>query len=158
MEVNVPDINSEFMFDFNADLDWAGMLNIGTTPRGARSVIYCKGGMIEGPKIKGVVLPGGGDWPIMRPDGGIDLDVRAAARMDDGNMVYTYYRGISTIRMDTLQAILEGQAVDHSEYYFRTTPVFETASEKYGWLNRIVAVGVGQFLSTGVAYKVYAIL
>ena len=51
-----------------------------------------------------------------------------------------------------------GEAVDPSEYYFRTTPVFETASEKYGWLNRLLAVGVGQFLPPGVAYKVDAIL
>ena len=152
------DIKTEFLCDFKADLDWAGTLNVGTTPHGARSIICCNGGVIEGPKMKGEVLPGGGDWPTMRPDGSIVLDVRAAARMDDGQIVYTYYRGISTIRMDTLQAILKGQAVDPSDYYFRTTPVFETASEKYSWLNRIVAVGVGQFLPTGVAYKVYAIL
>ena len=43
-------------------------------------------------------------------------------------------------------------------YYFRVTPVFETASEKYSWLNKIVTVGIGQALPTGVAYKVYAIL
>ena len=41
---------------------------------------------------------------------------------------------------------------------FITTPVFETASEKYDWLNRVVAVGIGQVLPTAVAYKVYAIL
>jgi len=52
----------------------------------------------------------------------------------------------------------KGEAVDPSEYYFRTTPVFETASEKYGWLNRIVAVGIGRMTPTGVGYKVYAIL
>ena len=48
--------------------------------------------------------------------------------------------------------------IDPSEYYFRTTPVFETGSEKYGWLNRIVAVGVGRRTETGVAYTVYEIL
>ena len=30
------------------------------------------------------------------------------------------------------------------DYYFRTTPYFETSSQKCAWLNKIVAVGVGQ--------------
>jgi len=47
--------------------------------------------------------------------------------------------------------------VNPSEYYFRTTPVFETAAEKYAWLNRLVAVGVGRRTRTGVEYSVYAI-
>ena len=38
------------------------------------------------------------------------------------------------------------------------TEVFETASEKYGWLNRIVAVGVGTFTEGRLGYKVYEIL
>jgi hypothetical protein len=151
-------VKTEFLFDLKADLDWAGAVDVGTTPHGTRRIVYVKGGTFEGPKVKGVVLPGGGDWPIVRPDGGIVLDVRAAFRTDDGHIIYAYYRGLSTIPINMLGRILMGEAVDPSEYYFRTTPVFETASEKYGWLNRVVAVGIGQFLPTGVAYKVYAIL
>jgi hypothetical protein len=41
---------------------------------------------------------------------------------------------------------------------FRTTPVFETSSEKYGWINRIVAVGVGKLSKNKVIYKIYMIL
>jgi hypothetical protein len=152
------DVKTEFLFDLKADLDWAGAVDVGTTPHGTRRIVYVTGGTVEGPKVKGVVLPGGGDWPIVRPDGGIVLDVRAAFRTDDGQIIYAYYRGLSTIRIDMLGRILMGEAVDPSEYYFRTTPVFETASEKYSWLNRVVAVGIGQFLPAGVAYKVYAIL
>ena len=52
-----------------------------------------------------------------------------------------------------------GEAVPPADYYFRTTPYFETSSEKYAWLNKIVAVGVGQAdLSKGwVGYRVYAV-
>ena len=152
------DVKTEFLFDLKADLDWAGAVDVGTTPHGTRRIVYATGGTIEGPKVRGIVLPGGGDWSIARPDGGIVLDVRAAFRTDDGHIIYTYYRGLCTISIDVLGRILMGEAVDPSEYYFRTTPVFETASEKYGWLNRVVAVGIGQFLPAGVAYKVYAIL
>ena len=152
------DVKTEFLFDLKADLDWAGAIEVGTTPHGTRRIVYATGGTIEGPKVKGVVLPGGGDWAIVRPDGGIVLDVRAACRTDDGYIIYVYYRGLCTIQVGMLGRILGGEAVDPSEYYFRTTPVFETASEKYDWLNRVVAVGIGQFLPTGVTYKVYAIL
>ena len=41
---------------------------------------------------------------------------------------------------------------------FRTTPVFETASEKYAWLNRLVAVGVGDRRASGPLYRVFRIL
>lgn len=152
------EVKTEFLFDLKADVDWAGAVDVGATPHGMRRIFYVTGGTLEGPRIKGIVLPGGGDWCIVRPDGAIVLDVRVAFRTDDGHTIYAYYRGLSTIQDDTVGRILMGEAVDPSEYYFRTTPVFETASEKYGWLNRLLAVGVGQFLPTGVAYKVYAIL
>jgi hypothetical protein len=154
----VLEVKTEFLFDLKADLDWAGAVDVGTTPHGTRRIVYVTGGMVEGPKVKGIVLPGGGDWSIVRPDGVIVLDVRAACRTDDGHIIYTYYRGLSNIPIDMLGRILMGEAVDPSEYYFRTTPVFETASEKYGWLNQVVAVGIGQFLPIGVAYEVYTIL
>jgi hypothetical protein len=48
--------------------------------------------------------------------------------------------------------------VDPSEYYFRTTPIFETGSEKYGWLNHIICVGVGKIEQKRVRYHVHQIL
>lgn len=53
--------------------------------------------------------------------------------------------------------VLDGEAVDPSEYYFRTTPFFETAADKYAWPNKLVTVGVGRRTRTGVVYRVYAI-
>ncbi len=41
---------------------------------------------------------------------------------------------------------------------FRTAPFYETASEKHGWLNRMVAVGVGRMAANWVGYSVYAVL
>jgi hypothetical protein len=54
--------------------------------------------------------------------------------------------------------IVQGQDVEASEYYFRTTPVFETASDKYSWLSRIVTVVVGGLAPNWVGYTVYTIL
>jgi hypothetical protein len=144
------EVKTEFLCEIIADLDREGAIDVGATPQGTRHIIYVTGGTIEGPKIKGVVLPGGGDWLVIRPDGAVVLDVRAACRTDDGHIIYTYYRGISILSPEVREKMARGEPVDPSEYYFRTTPVFETASEKYGWMNRMTP--------TGVAYKVYAIL
>ena len=152
------DLKTEFLFDMSADLDREGTVTVGATPHGIRQIVYVKGGTFEGPKIKGEVLPGGGDWLIVRPDGATVLDVRAAARTDDGHIIYIYYRGIVVTPPEVRERMRKGEDIDPSEYYFRTTPVFETASEKYGWLNRIVAVGIGRMTPTGVGYKVYAVL
>ena len=59
---------------------------------------------------------------------------------------------------EVMQRIADGEEVDPSEYYLRDTPNFETASEKYDWLNRIVAVGGGRRLSDHAAYEVFQIL
>ncbi len=103
-------------------------------------------------------MAGGGDWRMIRPDGASKLDVRTTLRTDDDHLLSMTCRGIATMSQETLQRILQGETVDPSEYYFRTTPYFETGSEKYRWLNRIVAVGYGERTQAGVSYKVYAIL
>ena len=117
-----------------------------------------KGGTVEGPKVSGKLLPTGADWLIIRPDMAAELDVRATVQTIDNEIVYTYYRGIINATLEVFDKIQKGEDVDPSEYYFRTTPVFETSSEKYGWLNRIVAVGVGKLEKNKVIYKVYMIL
>ena len=79
-------------------------------------------------------------------------------RTDDGHLIYMSYRGINTSSQEIVQRLRQGERVDPSEYYFRTTPYFETGSEKCDWLNRIVSVDIGRRTATGVAYTVYAIL
>ena len=152
------DLKTEFLCDLIADLNWDEVINVGATPQGIRQIVYVKGGTFEGPKLKGKILPGGGDWLTIRPDGTVVLDVRAAVCTDDGHIIYTYYRGVNVRSPEVRERARRGEAVDPSEYYFRTTPVFETASEKYGWLNRIVAVGIGRITPTGVAYQIYTVL
>ena len=152
------ELKTEFLFDVTADYDQESTISVGATPYGNRHIMHITGGTVEGPKIRGVVVPGGGDWLIVRPDKAVILDVRAVCRTDDGHIIYTYFRGVNVIPRQVRERMANGEEVDPSEYYFRITPVFETASEKYGWLNRIVAVGIGRPTPTGVAYKIYTIL
>jgi hypothetical protein len=150
------ELKSEFLFEVSVDLEEP--LDMGATPHGVRRIYVVKGGTFAGPRLKGQMLPGGGDWLLLRPDGAGELDVRATMRTDDGHVIYMYYRGILAGPPEVAARILRGEAPDPSEYYFRTAPFFETASEKYGWLNRTVAVGVGKVARNWVGYTVYAIL
>lgn len=134
-------LKSELLLKMQADLEPPQA--IGGTPHGNRSIFYAKGGWVDGPKVKGKVLAGGGDWFLMREDGIGELDVRATFETDDGALIFTHYRGVLNPRTG----------------YFRTTPRFETSSDKYGWLNDVIAVGVGwQSAPNQVSYNVYHIL
>ena len=148
-------LRSEFLMQMSTELD--DSQQIGDTPAGGRRIVHVKHGQLAGAALKGQVLPGGGDWALVRKDGVSQLDVRITLRTDDGALIYVTYRGISTMTPEMRQRILKGEVVHPSEYYFRTTPVFETAAEKYAWLNKLVAVGVGRRTRTGVEYSVYAI-
>ena len=107
-------------------------------PLGDRRVAVVEGGSFEGPKRKGTVLKGGSDWLISRPDGALQLDVRLTLKTDDGRLIGMVYRGYRHRPAAVMDRLNRGEKVDPSEYYFRTAPFFETSSEKYGWLNRIL--------------------
>lgn len=150
------ELKSEFICELVGDLDDPQV--IGVTPHGVRMIYPIIGGTITGPKLKGEALAFGGDWILVRSDGVGELDVRATMRTDDGELIYAHYRGILKVDPEIMARIQGGEDIAPSEYYFRTTPVFETASEKYNWLNRIVCVGVGKIEPKRVRYKIYQIL
>lgn len=151
-----PELSSELLFEMT--LQVAPATAFGATPSGRRFVAYVTEGHFEGPRLKGRVLPGGGDWVIQRPDHVFQLDVRITLETDDGALIYTTYRGARHGSRDVMRRIAAGQPVQADEYYFRTTPYFETASEKYNWLGGIVSVGIGRDRPGGVTYRVHQIL
>jgi len=150
------ELRSELLYRMRLEVD--APFDIGNGPRGQRLVIPFKGGTFEGPKLRGEVLVTGGDWLLHRPDGIFELDVRRTLRTDDGHHIYAAYRGILTGSAESIARMNSGEAVPASDLYFRTTPVFETGSEKYAWLNRIVSVGIGAITPTGAELQVFQIL
>jgi hypothetical protein len=152
------DLKTEFLCNLVVYVDWRQVIDLGATPHGIRQIIHIKGGTFEGPKVKGVVLPGGGDWFVRRTDQVVEVDVRSVLRTDDNHLIYCCLRGINEMTAEVAVKAITGKSVDSSKYYFRAAAVLETGSKKYEWLNRIVAVGVGNLTPAGVEYKVYTVL
>lgn len=151
----IPGPRTEFLYDITMD---AEVQDLGQTPAGHRRIVIVTGGRFDGPALRGLVMAGGGDWLVERADGTRALDVRITLRTDDGELIYAHYPGLFHGAPDVMSRLVAGEAVEPSEYYFRTAPFFETASPKYSWLNRTMAIGIGRRTRTQVEYSVYAVL
>ena len=132
---------------------------VGAGPRGQRTVANIDSGAVQGPKLQGSILQGGADWALARPDGVLQLDVRATVQTGDGAVIYVRYEGFIRGDAEVMGRLLGGEAVDPGEYYMRTAPFFETGDERYAWLNSIVAVGIGSLeVANGIVrYDVHEI-
>ena len=150
------ELRSRPLFAFQLDVEKASV--IGATPGCDRRVGVIAGGRFEGERLRGRLLPGGSDWQTVRTDGAWTLDVRVVMETDDAQLIGMTYRGMRHGPREVMERIARGDTVSPSEYYLRASPFFETASEKYGWLNRIVTVALGHRLPVGPVYQVFEIL
>jgi hypothetical protein len=144
---------------FTLTLQVPTIVDVGATPNGHRRIATVTSGVFKGEKLNGTVMPSpGGDWLILRPDGVLVLDVRITLETDDKQLIYMTYRGLRHGPAEVIARLNKGEPVDPSLYYFRSTPVFETASEKYSWLNKIISVSSGRREAAGPIYDVYEVL
>ena len=144
---------------FTLSLEVPRIVDLGSTPNGARRIANVSGGTFKGERLSGTIQPApGGDWILVRDDGAMVLDVRLTLETDDQQLIYMAYRGLRHGPADVMARLSRGEQVDPATYYFRTTPVFETASPKYDWLNRIVSVATGRRESIGPVYEVFEVL
>ena len=151
------ELKSRHLFDISIELHPIQVL--GKTPAGERRIIPVSGGSFAGDRLKGAILPhAGSDLLLTRSDGSYQQDVRLALRTDDDALILMTYRGVRHSSPEVAARIASGELVDPSEYYLRTAPFFETADIKYGWINNIVAVGVGERTPNGAVYHVFEIL
>jgi hypothetical protein len=133
--------------------------DLGATPQGRRRIVPVAGGEFAGDRLRGAVLAhAGSDWLLERSDGTFQQDARVMLETDDHALIAMSYRGVRYAPADVAARLACGEQVDATDYYLRTAPFFETASDRYSWLNRIVSIGVGQRLSDAVSYHVFEIL
>jgi hypothetical protein len=151
----VPGLRSEHLLRLSAELE--DPLVLAEAPHGTRRILYFRGGEFSGPRLRGQVLAGGGDWVLLRRDGVSELDIRLALRTEDGALIYVACDGIFDIAPEVRERIMKAEPVDPAEYYFRTALRFETGAQAYRWLNRILAVGVGRRTPTGMVTEVFAV-
>ena len=145
-------------FAFTAAITLGTVQELGNTPHGRRRIIPITGGTFEGPAIKGTVEPGGADWQIIRADNVAELDAQYTLKTDDGVFIYIRNKGYRHGPAEVLQRLSKGEAVDPKEYYFRAAPVFETASEKYNYLNKFIYIASGERKKDSVVIHFYKVL
>jgi hypothetical protein len=151
----MPQLNSTYIGELMMEVTGSYML--GDAPVGKRRLDRLDKGHFKGPKVQAEMLTGGMDILLGGADGAVRPDVRLILELDDGEILLIQYRGVRHAPAEVMQRIAKGERVPPTEYYLRTSLVFETASKKYGWMNRIVGVGVGRREPTAVFYDVFEI-
>lgn len=118
---------TEFVYEAIFDLD--PTQELGQGPLGGRRIVPIKGGIFQGPRLKGKVLPtGGADRQLVRKDGVRMLDALYELQTDDGAVLTVHNK------------VTIAPRPDGSNYAFSKIDI--TAPEgPYDWINRLVFVG-----------------
>lgn len=137
--------------------DLKAPLDVGKGPYGQRMIFDVTGGTFEGEKLRGTLLPSGGDWILVDDQGVGHLDVRITLETDDGALLYMQYYGVLEMTEAVMTAMAGGKPTEFGDIYFMTQPRVETGDERYQWLNNIVAVAEGRVVESAVEYQVYEV-
>jgi Protein of unknown function (DUF3237) len=152
----MPELKTTYIGELMMEITGSYML--GDAPVGRRRLDRLDRGHFHGPKVRAEMQTGGMDILLGGSDGAVRPDVRLILKLDDGEILLIQYRGVRHAPAEVMQRIAKGERLPPSEYYLRTSLVFETASKKYDWLNRIVGVGVGRREPNAVFYDVFEVL
>lgn len=144
---------------FTLEAELSSTLDAGEGPLGRRVLNAVSRGTFSGPRMKGTLHPGTGDWMLTR--GGIHIvDARLVLLTDDGARIHMTYGGRIRFDSDVVPLLRDPERrhlIDPGRYYFRTQPVFETGSPDHAWLNGVIALGTGRLTPRGVAYEVFEV-
>jgi hypothetical protein len=133
----------QLVFAFEARVDIAPSLHVGRGPDELLMFTPITGGEVEGPRLQGVVLAGGGDWSTTRGDC-TELDARYLLQASDGAVIDIVNRGFWRATQDVEQRLIAGGELSETEYYYRTSPVFRTDAPQHRWLSESVFVGLAR--------------
>jgi hypothetical protein len=130
---------------------------VGSTPNAFRRIGVVVGGSFEGERLSGKVVSGN-DWQDVRRDNCTKLDVRLLLKTQDDALIAMTYQCLRAGEASILAKLDRGEPVDPASYYFRFIALFETSAPKYDWINRVVALGIGDRLADGPLYNVFEVL
>ena len=152
-------LHTVFLMTLRAPLDPANQINDSL----AISNVSSTGGLVRGPRIKGDLVPPGGDWSRVLTSGVLRLDVRLTIKTDDGALIFVSYNGVERDRPASEQKGNPEQHVIGPEdvRVWMIAPTFETSAPQYAWLNETQAVGKMVEFMDGpggyVKYEIYAV-
>ena len=131
-------------------------------PIGTRSTNIIREGSVDGERIRGRLLPAGGDWMVVDATGTGHIDARYLIETHDSEIIQVFYYGRLVFHGDALERLRAGQSLTEADTYFRAAPIF-TAPATYGWLNTVQAIAIGRLeaghdRSTIVHYRVFEVL
>jgi hypothetical protein len=141
---------------FTVDARLGPLEDHGVTRAGHRRVIPVAGGRVSG-VLDAEILPGGADWQLVRPDGGIEIDTRYSARTSAGEHVHFRTSGVRSGPPAVLAALLRGEDVDPASYYFRVAVYLETSAPRLAFLERSLFVASAVRGADSVSYVAYRV-
>lgn len=144
----------EFVFEIRARIE--PHFDIGRGPEEKLSFTPVSGGTVAGPRLKGEVLSGGGDWAVER-FGTAQLEARYLIRADDGAVIDILNRGYYRASADVMARVESGENVPEEEYYFRTAPVFQTDAAPHRWLAEHQFIGLARDEDGQVCVRVFVV-
>jgi hypothetical protein len=142
-------------FVFRAQVTIGATQELGLSDGQRKRIFPITGGSFAGPRLRGVVLPGGADWQTLMPDGTARIFARYTLQTADGSLVGITNPGIRRGPADILARIAAGETVDPSLYYFRTAPSFDVADGPLAWLARSIFVGKAARFSDHIVLDVF---
>jgi hypothetical protein len=141
---------------FRADVVVGPVVDYGITSAGRRRVVPILGGELsEG--IDAEVLEGGADWQVLRADGVLEIDTRYSARTSEGELLHLRTRGLRTGPPGVLEALLRGDSIPPSDYYFRVVVTLETAAPRFASLQDSNIVAAAARTANLVGYDAYRV-
>lgn len=137
------------------ECDVEALVSLGEAPLGERRYVPLGGGIVRGPELNGRVVAGGVDWQIARRDGALEIEAHYVIETDDGARVEVQSTGLRHGPAEVMARLASGQAVDASEYFFRTLVRFTTGHPHWMHLNKVMAIARGQRQARRVLLDLY---
>lgn len=131
---------------------------IGEGADGLRVFYPVAEGTVGGPRLRGRIAPGGGDWLCVRRDGVQLLDVRAVVETEDGARVLAAYTGVGELGEGGYERFLRRELPP--AIALRAAGRLHAADPQHRWLNRLQCLFVGEADTrrAELRYDVYAVV
>lgn len=124
--------STRFVYESRVTIDQDRPI-VGDSKYGARGMVWITGGDFHGPRLKGSVIPGGGDWQLTRPDGSKELDARYALKTHDGFIIYVHNKVLTVPRPTE---------ANPRNRYAKSVLSFEAPiNSPYEWMNQSLFLG-----------------